>query len=798
MRTIHTSIFYFFLAMVTGFSSLAQKGSQTIRGTITDLTSGKPLAGASILLLPANAAAISGADGRFEIKEIAPGRVQVAVSITGYKSATIPEVLVTAGKEVTLDISLEESIAQLNEVVVKARSRKGLVQNEFAQASARSFNPEEVQRFAGGRNDPSKLVSNYAGVAAGNDSRNDIVVRGNSPTGVLWRMEGLPIPNPNHYSTLGTTGGPVTILNTNALKTSDFFTGAFPAEFGNATAAVFDISLRSGNSNHHERTVQLNAFSGLEAMLEGPLGKKRNGASYLFGYRYSFAQIAQSIGLNVGTDAVPKYQDWVYVIDLAKMGKNQFSFYGMGGNSKIDFIGKDIDTTDFYARQDQDSYSKNYTSISGMKHTLDLNKRSYIRNNLSFSYSKNEFDTYQYPTPVPPYGERWKVAEARDKTKALRFHSFYNVKQNAQLSWRIGFQAEFTDLETTLREREGKSAVDPFETRRDYTGKFTLLQSYLQTRYKPIEKLTIIAGLNGMLLTNNENKQLTPRVSANYQVGQYSNIYLAYGNHAQMQPLPVYLMQGTGDDGKIDQSNRELTFTRANHYVLGFEKRLKSNWRIKTELYYQYLYDVPIEKDLSGYSVLNEGADFTFSNKIGLRNNGTGTNTGIELTIERFLSKGWYVLATGSFFDSKYKGSDGVERNTTFNYGQVINLLGGKEWQVGKSGKNAITFDTKLTSMGGRYQTPIDLEASQNTGYEVLDVTKYNSVRLDGYFRLDTKFGYRINSKGKKLSQTIYLDLQNVTGQQNIFLQRYNAERGTIGNVYQLGFFPDIMYKLQF
>ncbi len=140
---------------------------------------------------------------------------------------------------------------------------------------------DEVTRYAGGRNDPARLASNFAGVSSTNDSRNDIVVRGNSPTAVLWRMEGIPIPNLNHFTTLGTTGGPVSALNTNALKNSDFYTGAFAAEYGNASGAVFDLSLRTGNKDKVEKTLQLNMFSGLEAMIEGPLKQKKNGSSFL-------------------------------------------------------------------------------------------------------------------------------------------------------------------------------------------------------------------------------------------------------------------------------------------------------------------------------------------------------------------------------------------------------------------------------------------------------------------------------------------------------------------------------------
>jgi hypothetical protein len=400
--------------------SIAQSLTQTVKGTITDKISEKPLAGVTITVEGTALSVISDSNGMFVINNVPVGRIRLNISTVGYQPASIPEVLVTTGKEVILEIGLEQRIASLDEVIVRStKTKKGAVNNEFAANSARSFSIDEVTRYAGGRNDPSKLVSNFAGVISNNDSRNDIVVRGNSPMGVLWRIEGLPAPNPNHFSTLGTTGGPVSALNTNALKTSDFYTGAFSAEFGNATAAVFDISLRTGNAQKHERTLQLNAFSGMEAMLEGPLGSKKNGASYLVGYRYSFAQIAQSIGLNIGTQAVPKYQDWVYNIHFGKSKLGKFSLFGMGGISSIDFIGKDIDTTDFYSRKDQDTYVKNNLYLFGAKHTLDIGTKSFLRTTVSYSNVTSEFESYQYRLPVPPYENRWLITKVNDKQNVL-------------------------------------------------------------------------------------------------------------------------------------------------------------------------------------------------------------------------------------------------------------------------------------------------------------------------------------------------------------------------------------------
>ncbi|MFK7932090.1 MAG: TonB-dependent receptor, partial [Saprospiraceae bacterium] len=223
-----------------------------------------------------------------------------------------------------------------------------------------------------------------------------------------------------------------------------------------------------------------------------------------------------------------------------------------------------------------------------------------------------------------------------------------------------------------------------------------------------------------------------------------------------------------------------------------------NNWRTKIETYYQSLYSVPVESTASSFSILNAGADFVFPETGSLTNDGTGTNYGVELTLEKFFSQGFYGLLTASVFDSKYEGSDGVERNTAFNNGYVLNVLGGKEFAVGKDKRNAITTDIKFTTAGGRYFTPIDLAASQAANNEVLQEELAFSERFDPYFRLDVKFGFRMNSKKRKLAHTFFLDFQNITNRQNVFTNRYNRVTNEINTVYQAGFFPDFMYRVQF
>lgn len=780
------------IGILTTIGLQAQQITQTVKGTVLDKASEKPLAGVSVTVTGLSMGVTTDSTGNYTLVNVPVGRQRISFTSISYKPVSIPEVLVTIGKQVILDVSLEESIRTLNEVSVTApKARKGMALNEFAGSSSRSFSMDEVTRYAGGRNDPARLASNFAGVSSTNDSRNDIVVRGNSPTAVLWRMEGVPIPNPNHFTTLGTTGGPVSALNTNALKNSDFYTGAFPAEYGNASGAVFDLSLRSGNKDKVEKTLQLNMFSGLEAMIEGPLSKKKNGSSFLVGYRYSFAQLGQQVGLKFGTEAVPKYQDLIFNINFANSKLGKFGIFGMGGTSNIDFIGADLDSADLFANKDEDTYFKSRIGVVGIKHTVDVGRNSYIRSVLSYSYTSNEGEIYKYYDSL---AERQYVMNQETKNTGLRFSTYINSKLNARFTMRGGFLAEQNGLKTYLETRENRPG---WEVLRDYDGASWVLQPYVQGKYRFTEKLSLNAGVHGMFYSFNDASSVEPRASLSYALDNTKTVTVSYGLHSQLQPAPVYLYQEKLPDGTYDQGNRDLGFTKAHHYILGYDWSFAKDWRLKAEAYYQHIFDAPVEKLASGFSILNSGADFTFPEKINLVNNGTGSNRGIELTIEKFFSKGYYLLTTASVFDSKYKGSDGIERNSTFNNRSVLNVLAGKEWKMGGSGRNVFTVDIKMAYSGGRYYTPVDLTASARAGTEKLDETLYNSERFPDYLRLDTRFGFRLNSSKRRLSQTIYLDLQNVTNRDNVFVRRYNQVQKEVGTVYQIGFFPDIMYKIQ-
>jgi len=317
-------------------------------------------------------------------------------------------------------------------------------------------------------------------------------------------------------------------------------------------------------------------------------------------------------------------------------------------------------------------------------------------------------------------------------------------------------------------------------------------------RYKPVEKITINGGLHSQYLALNDEVVVEPRLAINYDLTKSSKVSIGYGLHSQMQPLPIYFFEMENEDGTINRENQELGFTKSHHFVVGYDQKIGTDWRIKTEAYYQFINEVPVNRFSSTYSTLNTGDDFGFAEAPDLINDGTGNNYGLELTIEKFFSSGYYGLITASVFDSNYTPSDGVERNTSFNNKYTFNFLAGKEWYLGKNKQNALTFDMNLTTDGGRYYTPIDLEMSRAAGFAVRDESRAYTERYTPYFRLDMKVGYRMNSKKRKISQTWYLDFRNLTNNKNIFSERYNESTGELFNVYQIGFFPDFKYQIQF
>ncbi len=777
------AIIIIYLAFIIGGGTgLLAQSTQSIRGMVIDKNTGVPLIGATILLLDHEPllGTITDKQGYFHLQGVPVGRRGIRIDYLGYQSVLRQGLDVTAGKAFTVNIEMEESAIMGEEAEVRAHLNKGQALNEMALVSARSFNMEEAERYAGSWGDPARLVANFAGVQSPADQSNDIIIRGNSPAGLLWRMEGISIYNPNHFGSIGSTGGPISMINNNMLANSDFYSGAFPSQYGNATSGVFDLNLRSGNGQDREYTAQL-GFNGFEFGAEGPFSKKSN-ASYLFSYRYSSLAFFEALGMNLGVPAVPYYQDLTFKLDIPLSEKGRLTIFGLGGINHIGSEEVDGTTYDYFR-------SNAWTGAFGISHRYYFNEKTRLRTILSWSGIRNfgVDSTSVDGVLTDQYGQNFSEQKVTFQSDIRRrLSSRDHLVGGVEISF---IRANYVD-----------SVYVPgwnlfFQTA-NTAGNLMMLQSFIDWKHKFTEQLQLVAGLHYQQISLNRDLALEPRVSMSWKFRERQEISLGYGLHSQAQPRTVYFSETLVDTANLEyaQTNKHLGFTRSHQAVLGYQVLFDSKHRLKSEFYFQKLFDVPVNTFPSHFSMINYGGSFTSSVNDSLENQGDGWNMGLELTMERFFSNHFYYLATISLFDSKYRASDGQVRNTVFNGNFIVNLLGGYEWKIGR--QDALTVDGRISWAGGLRTIPIDLEASRKAGKTVRDYTRAYESRDQDYFRIDLRVAYKWNLRAATL--TFAADIQNVTNHLNPFFKEYNPETDQIEQVSQIGIIPAGVIRLNF
>jgi hypothetical protein len=815
---------FLFLFLFSSLLTWSQHYFQTIKGRVIDKESKTPIVGAVVRLASDTTftwVTTSDAEGYFKLEKIAIGRRDFIISYIGYKPLTIPDVVISSAKEVVLNIELEESLQETQEVIVTNTDKSGTI-NDMTSVSTRMFRVEETERYPGSRQDPARMVTNFAGVQGSNDTRNDIVIRGNSPSSLLWRLEEVDIPNPNHFNVAGAMGGPVSIINNKYLAASDFMTGAFPAMYGNAIGGVFDVRMRNGNTEKHENTFQFGAL-GAELTTEGPF-KKGSRASYLATYRYSTLQLLQGLQVKIGTDAVPNYQDAGFKINLPTKKAGVFTIWGIGGISSIDIIvstAKSLsEVSEAYGQKNRDQYFSSNMGVIGVSHFYPINKKTFIKTILSQS-TQHVQDVDQLVlrgndgVVIPPFPEILHF-DIREAKTTLGF--YVNRKISSRSSYRTGFYTalfydHFQDQIKIVGVTDSTPAMVesiPFKTRLNQTSTYILIQPYLQWRYKLRENLTLNVGLHAQMLSLNNTWVVEPRAGMRWDFKPKQTLSIGYGMHSQMQASYMYfaipdtlVVNGIKTPNvQREESNKKLGFTRSQHFVLGYDFNVSKVFRIKLETYYQYLWNIPVYKIPSGISLVNQGATFTsFFPQYSMQNSGTGQNYGLELTLEKFFSKRYFFLFSGSLFQSKYQGSNGITYSTDFNGNYVTNLLTGYELPLGATKKNTLNFASKLTYAGGRRYSPVDAEASSKIYDIVPQQDKINSLQFPAYFRFDLRFAYKVNNK--KVSHEIALDLVNVFDTKNVLALSYSPDpqhpnENPVVKTYQLGRLPLFYYKIDF
>lgn len=774
--------------------------TNTIRGTIVDEFSDEPLIGATVIIKGTDpiVGTTTDVNGDFQLENIPIGRMDLLITFIGYAPIEIPNIELTSGKQVVLNLEMKQLSNQLEEIEIKSENENETL-NKMVSNSAVSFSVEEAQRYAGSLNDVARMAQNFAGVQGADDSRNDIIIRGNSPSGVLYRLGGLDIPNPNHFARFGTTGGPVSMLNTNVLSRSDFLTGAFPAEYGNALAGVFDLNLRNGNNKKYEALFQI-GFNGLEGMVEGPFSKKSK-ASFLVNFRYSTLKLFDLMGLDFGTTAVPNYMDGSFKVNIPSK-KGVTSIFGMGGLSNISFIAKELSADgDLFADGGEDTYFKSKTGVVGLTHKHRLGNSNYIEMILGVQAAANgiQVDTVDVnlENPFHVYGNGTMEGK---QTSSLH----YGHKFSAKHFIKTGFYVDmlFFNLQDSLFE----GIPSDFRNLRNTKGTTVLAQPYFQYQFRPTNTINLNFGLHYQHLFLGNQWNLEPRFGASFMLNEKNKLSVSYGYHSQVAPLALYFLETQDSMFNSFTTNTDAGFTKSHHVVIGYELFLKWGIHIKAEAYFQYIHDALVETKSSSYSLLNLGAAFDDVYRDSLQNNGLGYNYGVELTIEKRMQKGLYFMVNSSLFQSQYKASDNRWRNTAFNGNYTVNILGGYEWRLkqkkefNKKGKPnpkvAFTFDTKVVLNGGGRYTEILLNESIAAGEEVRDDENAFAKQFPIYFKWNFRIGFKL--LGKKVAQEWAVDLQNLTNHKNIFNYEYVDETQSTRIIYQTGFIPIVQYRIYF
>jgi hypothetical protein len=767
----------------------AQSAVQTVRGVVVDKISQSPLPGVSIVI--SNGTFQNGIstdiEGIFRLKEVPVGKISLKISYIGYKEILMQNVVLNAGKELVINVNLEEDIKAINEVVITAKEEKNKPLNTMSTVSTRTFSVEETQKFAAAVNDPARMATSFAGVVQAGDGNNHIAIRGNSPNGLLWRMEGVEIPNPNHFSSVGTSGGGISILSAQLLSNSDFSTGAFAAEYGNALSGVFDLRLRKGNNEKKEYTMQLGIL-GADFAAEGPFKKGYNG-SYLVNYRYSTLNLLGKIGVPMG-DAITNFQDISYHVFLPTNNLGNFTLFGFAGQS-YQIVKAKKDSLqwleDAFYQYDSKFYAN--TGAFGASNTKLFNNQSYLKTVLMFSGTQNGFNadklSYNYNDL------KREQDESYNQTK-ITLSSTYTKKVNAKNNLRTGFI--LNQLGYQLLQ---KSSLDTnvMLTKINIKGNTQSIQGFFQWNTQVNQRLSTNVGLHYYQLLLNNTYAIEPRAALKFELNNRQNLTLGYGLHSQLQPIGVYFAESTSESGQKITPNSNLPLSKAHHVVLGYDWNINNHEHIKTEVYYQHLFNVPISKDTNNtFSMLNITEGYNTS---ALQSNGLGKNYGVELTYERFLFRNLYYLLSGSVFESKYRAANNNWYNSRFNTNYNLTVTLGKEWTLSEKYKNKIIgFNLKSIYTGGFRNTPIDINKSIAKGDAVYDYSQTYTLRNPDYFRLDLRLSLKRNYK--HMTTTLAFDLQNATNRKNVGGQFYNAKTASVKWFYQAPMIPILSYKVEF
>lgn len=818
MKLLYSILLSFILPFVLQGKPNDSDG-QTVRGKVSDKISLLPVEGVNIeiLNLVPHVATTSDQEGRFRLENVPIGRYKLLLRKQGYKDLTIG-VEVTAAKESMsmLNLKMEEQVQDVDPInpnpttdpndpkptkiqSVPVETGKDRPNNAMSIGATRFFSLEEVNRFAGDRQDASRLVSNYAGVNVMDDYHNHLMIRGNSPALMEWRLEGMPIYNPNHIGTFGNTGGRYNILNPNIMDNSDLSIGAMAPEYGNAIAGVFDVRLRDGDDERFHISTQYSSASGAQLLLEGPMAKN-NKASFIVGYRYGlFNYLGYALDLGIRAaganqtitlpETAPTFHDFNLKINISAGKAGTFTLFGIGGLSqqKLNGFNAALAEKDQFVHIEERSNYNSSSFVVGLKHEAFLGKKGlvYWRNTigLPFVLVKNQTD-------VRINGHNVNTTEyLRGFDASITYSTLVNRKFSKKFSMGGGGIARviFNSIDAFRIDEDGDTDRDSL----DFFG--NLIQGFVQAQYNPTNNLRIAGGVYSQVFLFNNSYSIEPRLSLRWYFLPRHSLYVSGGMHSQTLPIEVYAHKDDEDEEELN-----LDFMRSVHALLGYQFVVSEAWRIKVDAYYQHHYKIPISPDQGNFSLLQYGSLFPFAHVDSFLSIGTGRNYGVELSIEKLFDKGYYILFNAAYNKATTRGFDGVHRPSPFAPLYVLRLAAGKEFKIGKNKVNRFSIDLKANHYNFRNTLSVNEQASAQYSTTIYHTDNGYIEKLPPYFRLDLRLAFIFNSQKANITHRLAFDFLNVTNQKNVLGYYYNTVNQATTPYYNFPVYLDILYQFRF
>jgi hypothetical protein len=754
------------LVSILFYSNLfGQVQKQVVRGVVLDAHSREPIELALISAKTAKTGAKSDSLGRFRL-ELPLGRHILSISRGGYEPKQVTDILVTSAKE--LDLSIELSRTVNDEVIVSGDETM-----QIREIGARSFTMEQTSRIAGGFDDPARFATAFAGVTSG-VSNNAIIVRGNAPTAIQWRLNGVEIPNPNHFADLQSFGGGgLTALSTQVISSSKFLIGALPSPYQNGLAGAFDIQMREGNSQNFEHTFQLGGI-GIDAASEGPIGLG-DGSSYLFNYRYSTLTLLEP--LLPEEAAGTSFQDLAFNVNVP-MGADKILLWGFG---LTDNSGTDVEKDPSLRIYPSDIEQQEIDQIAyatGLSHKTAFGSMS-LNSTLAYTERRLDLSTNTlYRDVLQPTAR----IDTRQGDLSLTTQAVGEIATGVYFL--SGIRLVRLGFDLGLSRADSGVALARVV---DNTGTALLANAHAGIEMN-CGDLKVETGLATQYLDISRKVSLEPRVSLTYKLTGDQSLGLAYGLHSRMERLSYYYIDLGGS-----LLNKDMDFSKAHHLVGQYKAQLAEGLSMELSPYYQSLFSVPIVRG-TPISLINNANDWFFARE--LHNEGRGKNYGIDLTLEQSLMEGYFFLLSGSLLKSEYQTDDNLWRQTRYDRVGAINAVLGSEWSLDEANKNTLALSVRGTYQGGLREMTLLQEASKAANMVVLDTASAFNRQLPSQAILHFTASYRFNGAGH--SWVIALGLLNITGAEEFTGYRKNLKTGEFEEQWDALVIPNLSIKLEF